>query len=275
MTNAIAILSDYSTSMQSSIEKHSMNVIHQDVTCGYAGEIYKLQKDYVEQWTKATEEITTYASALNANQQLYISQLSSQHGGNNSSQITIGTPRIQVKNIILGAILGAIVGVGYLILSTIFGGTIQAEDEILRRISVQRFGRLKIRPYKRRERILNKLLYGRAVQERDEQLESAVTRIATYCQSEGIKSIGLFGTTRYIRSESIKELLELLAAKGVHCEVLGNVLDNTEAYVAVDRMDRVILVETLGLCKIKRLYDEALICKSTKTDIVGYLLLDL
>lgn len=243
MDIALAIVNGYSVTMQDTIVEHKIDVTSETYGCGYSDSVYAKQKAFIDNWQQANALLTASQAALNANQLMYINALNTSELDEN--EIKEEKPEFSILLAIIGVIVGAVAGIAIVCAQVIFGGKIQTEQELLKRLSISNLGTHK-------------------------ELELVVARIENMIQNTKDNSVGLVSTTDALMSTFIQELQVELKEKNIVCESIGNIVKSPESYNKAANK-KIILVEVLGKTKIKDVYDESMACKNLGVEVIGYI----
>lgn len=206
---------------------------------GYSQYIYDLQQTYLNDYQ-------------NYNAQ-YESQLAIVAGEKEDMTIAKQKPSFSIKVAVVGLVLGIIIGIAVVCLMVIFGGKIQSEKEILRRLDINNFGSLDLK-------------HGDS-----EQYELLKSRICLRLQNAKVQQVVLVGTTSELLNETIVKLKTDLNNSKIECEVAGNILENRDALENMVAHKNVIIVEEIGKTKISDIYETARLCKVENVAIHGYI----
>lgn len=260
------IIEEYDVLLQDSMAEHSLTLIQQECCAKYLSDVYTFQKSYLQEWKDINTEFTTHVSTLTEAQKREIFE--TVEGG---TLITVAAkPSFSIKYAILGAVLGVLVALVAIFGAIIFGGRLQSEKELLKRLNICHFGNIYIANSKWVDKIIGKFLYGKKALNKEHQLEEISTRLQVFLQQSDVKKICLISTEKEISNETIMALSEMINKKGIECEIVGNVLKDTRALEKLSSKENIVLIETIGKSKIKEIYDESIVCLNAKARVVGY-----
>lgn len=258
----------FGNSLKKELGNFSLNKIQEIGSIRYMDSIYQDQKDFYKELETIKEDFNKHKATMTEYQ-----LLGTQENGetNSENEVKIPKPSFSIKYAIVGALLGAVLIIFYICLVTILGGRIQTEKEIGQRLGLVHLGNVFITKSTLLNKMLLQLLYGKKVDELDAETKVLVSRISMYLADKNAKRIAFVGTTDDLFSKEIEIVTELLKNVGVESIVSGDVLSDFKAMNSLTEVEYIILVETIGKSKIKKVYEEAAICMSVKAEVLGYI----
>lgn len=243
------ILDEFSRELNTTMAKHSLKLVEEKVIVGYSSEVDSKQSGYVERMNTAIANLDAHAETLTDLQKQVIER---EDNPQENEPVTITAPSFSIKWVVVGFVLGAVAAVGVIVLYVVFGGRLQTEQELLRRFDISHFGSLKTK-------------------EDSKRIDIVSARLGSCLEKAGRKEIALIGTTKEIRTEGVIALTEELKARGIKCELLGNILTEKEAFEAMKEKDCVVFVETIGQSVVKEIYEESMVCIDAQVEVIGYI----
>ena len=241
--NVKFIIKAYSDEIQGRVAEHKLTLVSEIYSNGYSESVFQKQKTFIDNWQSANALLTTSQAGLNANQLMYISSLNTEQ---ETVDVDMIKPNFSIVFAIIGIILGLVVGIAIVCVQVIFGGKIQTEQEMLKRLNISNLGTSK-------------------------DIDLVVVRIENMIQALENKSVGLISTTDVFSREFVEQLEKKLREKKITCEIVGNIVKNPMAYNKAAEISNIIMVEVLGETKIKDVYDESMACKDLGVEVVGYI----
>ena len=236
------IVYGYSDMLKGAVADHNLTLVSEVYSCGYSEAVFQKQKAFIDNWQAAKNLLITNQTGLNENQLLYINSLKEEQ----DVELELVEPSISVVFAIIGIILGVIIGVAIVCVQVIFGGKIQTEQELLKRLNISNLGT-------------------------HEEMDLVVARIEKMVQLSEDKTVGLLSTIEITSYNFVHQLQMQLQEKGISCEMIGNIVSESDAYKKAADTSNIILVEVLGKTKIKDVYAESMACKDLGVTVLGYI----
>ena len=240
-------INDVSEQLQEKMGHHTIIWVQDEYRCGYDGDVYIRQESFYKTTQDVNKQINESRKNLNEVQQKYIQSLESDV----ENSVDPVKPTISVKFIVIGAILGIGAGFAIVALFVLFGGKVQSEVEIEKRLQIPYLGSLN---------------------NKNNQIGMICVHIQAMLKNNDINSVGLIGLKASEKSESLMNLKNQLKEKGIECNIIGNILGDQESLEKASKAGAVIFVETIGKTSIEDIYNEAKICKDLGVEVEGYLM---
>ena len=252
----VKFVKEYSNSLQESMGTHSVTLVEEEYFCMYNEEVYIAQKSINNDYNAVSYDYKKAKENLSDKQKQYLllmddtfeNEFGETFEGNMESK-----PSISILFILVGAVCGAAAGMVLIIGIMLFGGKIQSEEEVERRLQIMNLGLIK------KSKARQEFLYN---------------RIETLIKNKEINEVGFVSTSDCMKNEEFIKVLNYLSENGIKCNVVGNILNDVEALRVLNNSTSIIFVETIGKTKIKDLYSEASVCTEVNADVVGYLMLE-
>lgn len=251
-------IKEYSTLLQDTMEKHTLKVVQENISVGVVSDILETQKSFYNHYREAETQLNSFESSLSDTQKAIIRM----SGEDKVAEIKTNKPTFNVVYIILGIILGAVVGVAVVAISVMFGGKLQTEKELQKRLNVSHFGTITIG---------KKLNKDDDNQMDNEKLELICAKIKALMKKENDSYISLIGTTQKIYSDYIESICSILEKDNIKCEIIGNIVDEKDTLDRINVENKFILVESIGESIVEKIYVESQICKDMNMDVLGYI----
>ena len=250
--NLIGYIKDYSNSLQERLGTHVLKVIEEEYICTYVEEVFQEQKYFIDSYESISSDYSRCRDSLTDKQKMYISSLD-ENNTDFDSDLSNLKPTIDFKFVIVGGILGVIFGVVIIIAFMLFGGCVQSEEEIEKRLQIINFGTIK------RNIKQNNVVFA---------------KVQTILNNLQLKKIGLVSTNNTLEGEQVTALIKCLEEDNVKCSIIGNIMKDDMAVKSLTDYDAKVFIDQVGTTKIRDVYQEASICKDVKTEVVGYLMLE-
>ena len=266
----IDILSVYSKNLQESIGSHNLNVISESYINGYVESIYVQQKTILNDKQIAITEFESFNNALTETQKVAIYEKFFANGEEFTSSEILPKPSISVKFMILGAAIGGILMIAIVIIRVLFGGRIQTDKEINKRVELNHIGTVKAIPLTKSDKLVNLLMSRDKNVDSTTQIERLAIHIQQICAVDQIESIKIIGTTEWLKLDVVQALQQVLREAGVQSQIVGNILDNSDNLSKLDNGSKVIIAEKINESKVADLYEEYKLCANINVKVLGY-----
>lgn len=261
-------VNNYSLSLKTVIGDNVVAVIGENYCCGYVDDVYRMQSNYIQYVQTALSEIDTYEATLTPIQKNAIPEME-EDDLVNSSKDEMVKPTFSVVLLLLGVCVGLVFGVAIVILLTIFNGKLQSEKELAKRLNIEYLGNVRIGKKNKVNGLVDKYVYKIKCDEKE--IDSLCARIKYSLKDSTTKKINIISTCEDFNNIMSNELENNLKLQGIECEIIGNIVDDVEAFKAIEGKDNIILVEVIGKSSVKEIYEEATICLNTNAPVIGYI----
>lgn len=267
----LEIIEEYSNSLSEIIASHDLKIIQKDITSGEYKAVFDMYNSYLSDFEATTNQLVAYENAFSKAQKEYISSYvdkSVQVDGEEDEQ---DKPLFELKNVILGAVVGLLFSIVIIYVWTIAGATIQTEEELYKRFHISNLGMMFGNDENVKNNLINKLLYDKNYSNIDEQIEIISIKLLRYLHSIDVKSVNFISTTEIMNYQSVQKLCAMLKDKNIDCRILNTTNNKKDYYEGVLENYKNIVVEVVGKSKIKNVYKEIQDCKTLNEEIMGYI----
>lgn len=242
-----SIVSLYSDELQEDIGGHKLEILYEEMTHGYLEQVHSVQNGNYSNISSAETALSNYFGTLSIKEKNYIAQRNGE-----AIEYVVSTPVFQMKYVVLGVGIGAIVCILIIVIQNLLNGKLHSQKEIMKRFQIIYYG-----------------LFSKDITK--EPLEKIVACIVKSCENEGSKKVAIISTLDNLSLEDINCLVRELAKNNIQCNILGNVLEDKDAVGALSKNIPIILIEKVEETKVKELYDEIVFCNNMKTKVIGYI----
>lgn len=239
----------YCESLQEGIGSHSLDIIQLQVECVSVENVYDWQKQYLQDYKNISSSVESLKGGLNEQQKMQIAVALDDSEFEDIEKVEVVQPGIEFKYAILGLVIGVVLGLGLIILVVLFGGKVQSEHEIQKRLQISYLG-----------------LAGK------EKNQMIIAKLNTMSSQRNINDIKFISSSDFTKDEKMKEIMIGLKENNISCSVIDKILVNESAMQNLSEESNVVMVEIIGKTKVEDLYQEALLCKELNTNIIGYLM---
>lgn len=245
----------------------SIHLIQKDYVVKTLSSVYTMQKKFHTEYTTTKNEYMASVENLTDLQIAYILSQNNELSTEFSEILGVAYPRVNIMALVTGAFLGIVFACVMVVVATIFGGRIQSDKEILKRLGICHLGNVSMLQDKGLDSIVAKL-YGKSISRNSSvQLNEIASRLQVIRKNSEVNNVILIGTSEAISGKYFDKWAEYLQ----NYKIVGNILENHEHIQEMEKNANVILVETVGRTKVKDLYDEALLCLDANVNVVGYI----
>lgn len=241
-----SIIMLYSDKLQEDIGSHKLEILYEEITHGYLEEVYSMQDENYESISSLETALSNYFGILSIREKNYINQSLVK-----PVEGVMTKPTFQINYMFIGMGIGAIACVLAIVILSLLDGKLHSEKETSKRLQIIYYG-----------------LIGREID--IEQLEIVISYIVKSCETAKKQNVAIISTLNSLLREDMQFLIDTLKNNNIQCNVLGNVLKNSDAIEKLSTDIPVILIEEVGKSKIKDIYEEAAICKDLGIQVLGY-----
>jgi hypothetical protein len=224
--------------------------------------------------TNLTTDEKTYYEALVAREELR-SDDAAQDGAE-----TISVPQmtyLHPKYMLLGAVLGLLVAVAYIVLRYINSGTLHVPDEVKTRYGVELLACVAAQQPKHSgaDRLLRRMFHREQSEEENaNELRMAETQARIIMNREALKRICITGSFRDEQgAQTVSQLQSALAGNAESIISCASPLTDVDALNELVAADGVVLIESVARSKVADIRREVELCRSNGTVIVGAIVL--
>lgn len=235
----------------------------------YITAIYETQRNYYDKLNSAETDLANCVATLSVAQKAYIDEME-----NTSSEIQDAVnpvkPVIDVKYAVVGAFIGCFIAVVAVAVSVMFGGRLQTDNELSRRLGIINIGVVDKNKQVLMNRLISKVIYGRNVESIGEQMQMLVNKLKMLMKNSALEDIVLVGTYEGAENE-LEVITNSFKENGINCTFDKEKKNILELVVKMNDAQKIILVEKIGVSRIREIYEVANVCSSAKKDVVGYI----
>lgn len=292
----ISVLEEDLDSYQSEIEKvfgkHKLSLVNESVEVTVDNDVYNAQQNRKNVILGLENNIASYKASFNDNQKsLYAGEIlvredeeeeegtDGQEEEEETEEVAPPTPQVRVKNILLGAVLGAFLVCMIRAMAYILSGKLKAEDNIGAYLGVPKLGSIE-EAHKEAAGPFGKVdswIDGFSRKDyrnlsKEQQLQMAVSNIALYCEKGGMKHI-YFNSSVNCAGESTDALKEMLDRRGISVKDGFSILQDAKAMEDMTKADGVVFLEQAGKSQNEDLEREIKICREYGKTVIGLVVL--
>lgn len=244
--------------------------------------LFKEQKDCVNDMNLATSSIRTLKASLTEAQKNYLNALlDNTNEAKKEEKETLGANQMIISNIkyiIGGFLVGAFLAMGYLACKYLFSPFLFSHEEIKDYFDSTVLGTLKIGEYKD-NKINNWLINIFHKKENgfssEEKMEMIISNIRLIAQKKQLKNIHITGS---VNSKDIGEVKKTLkkALNGVVTDItIGlNIHYDAESLEQLTKSEGVVFIEQVGKSFSKEINEEIEICNKYGIEIIGVVVME-
>lgn len=262
------IIKKYSEEIQLTMHEHEVVVVEESYICGFIEDVYKIQSNYVYNTATLLAKIGDYEGAFSEGQRMAVYEATGDERFSNLMKPE--KPRFSLLFLVLGGVIGFIIGIGIIVVITIFNGKIQSEKELSKRLNIDCLGSLRIGKIGKRDKFIDKYLYK--VETTDREVETLCARVQLCLKDAPNKKVELISTADVFSDSMVEKLQETMRVKGIKCEVIGNIVKDAIALERISESENIVLVEKIDKSRVKDIYEEAQICVEVDASVIGYIL---
>lgn len=280
---------DYKSDVVKNFGQHKLKLVGEAVQVTVDSDIYNLQQNRKNILLNLENNIANYKNTFTDNQKkLYAAEVIV-NADENSDQseetqtafiITPPTPQLKAKNVILGALLGAVLSCGVYAGMYILSGKMQAEESMNANLDITNLGYIEKEDKAQAVGIFKKIdawIDGLSRKNYDnlskeQQIEMAVSNISLYCEKGGMKTI-FFNSSSNCSEERTERLKELLEERGFEVKEGFSILQDAKALEDMSRADGVVFLEQVGKSYYEDIRREINLCNEHEKNILGLVVL--
>jgi len=245
------LISQKQKSLTEVIGPNDLVLLQESVENGYCSDVYDVQNKFYTDMTTIKKNMTTLSNSMSDAQKLAVMEAS-------DAQLALidGQPNAlkdMIKYAVLGFAVGAVLGVMFVVLGTLFNGKLQSDRELAKRLQVAHLGTLN--------------------DTQDGVIMTAV-RIMKLLESQGKKQVHFVSTEGVISNDNICKVCDLLSEKQIQTKILGDITMEQSALTELASETPVILIETIGKSVVSKVYQQAELCRDMNVAIMGYIAME-
>lgn len=269
---------------------HEVKLVNESVEVTVDNDIYNSQQNRKNTLLNLENNIASYKNAFNDNQKsLYAGELLVNEDQTEESQEAADAaegvlaeapaePQLRVKNLLLGAVLGAFLICMLRAMVYILSGKLKAEDNVEAYLGIAGLGLIaenKTAAKGAAGKIdawldsLSKRNMGNLTKE--QQIKMAASNILLYCEKGNMKEIYLNSSVNCV--EAADELIKLLKERGIAVKEGFSILQDALAMEEMSKADGVVFVEQAGKSRYEDLEREVKLCKEHEKMVIGLVVL--
>lgn len=285
-------LEEYQDKVTEIFGKHTLALVNESVETTVDNDIYNTQYNRRNILLNLENNIASYKAAFNEDQKsLYAGQIlvdedelsegenDSEQAGDEAEDLAPLTPQIRVKNILLGAILGAFLVCMIRAMVYILSGKLKAEDNVEAYLGVAGLGGI-AENKKEQKGAFGKLdawldsLSRRNIGNltKEQQLKMVASNILLYCEKDNRKQIYLNSSVNCLE-EKAGELVRMLEERGIEVKDGFSILQDASAMEEMSKTDGVVFMEEAGKSRYEDLEREVKLCKEHGKTVIGLVVL--
>lgn len=276
-------LKDYKAEIAKVFGDHKLSLVNESVEVTVDNDVYGTQQNRKNILLNLENNIAGYKAAFNDNQKsLYEGEIivSEDEQAENEAEegleeVLPVVPKVRVKNILLGAILGAFLVCMVRAMNYILSGRLKAEDNIDAYLNVPSLGCIE-EDVKEPKGIFGKLdawidgfsrrSYGNLSKE--QQIKMVVSNITLYCEKGEMDNI-YFNSSVNCTEEKAGSMAEMLKERGIAVKSGFSILQDASAMEDMSRADGVVFLEEAGKSRYEDLEREIRLCREHGKTIIG------
>lgn len=244
---AVEKIKEYVAQLNEVIGSNTCDLLQSTYSKGYIPGVYIAQKNYLTEVETISNEYKAHKNSMTEFQLKY-----AEGKDEEIEEVTVlEKPKLSKKMMVLGLIIGTVFSSGIVCILYIWNGKLKSQKEIQKRLGLQNLGTM--------------------VTGQDEQIEYLVAKIKVRMEHSGTNKVVLVGTSKFVDNEDFSKLVELFKSQNIEYEIIGDVLKEKTALEKLSIETKVILVEAIGLSKVKDLYEENEVCADCNAEIIGYI----
>ena len=256
------------------------------------GELHQLQADYLDENIADQEELAKMKADMSADQVAAYLEMEREvfdrgETGNeaSNSDAELQNPdtgaqpakvSIDLKQVLLGMVLGAVLAVVYIFVAYLMTGKLRTVGEVEKLYGVKMLGVMRNTQQKKKvfaavDKLVWKLEHGRnAVLSDKEEQQLVAASIYIQCQKYGTSTVYASGSKlENISAEIMNALKEELALKGITLVIGKDVSGNADALLDASKAGNVLLVEEKRVSAYKDILKAVQMCVNNHIRVLG------
>ena len=244
------LISKYLKKIETIIGSADKRIVQETYNSIVSDTLYNRQKNFYTEWKTVKSEFESMKTQLTHNQKVALGMEGEQH-----TPINVEKPKFSIVYTIVGLFFGLLVSIFGMFLKVVFGGKLQGENEIEKRLGILNYGKMKV--------------LDKNGEIEEGPLSLVVDKILLSVRKEN--EICFIGTMNEKYQKELDALKLRLKESGVPSFVVENALENPKELAKIENNVKVIWLEGIGKSKVKEIYDLAALCKGAKIDVLGYI----
>lgn len=236
-------------------------------------QIYDMQTDANTLAKRFSDNQTSYYQLYQSKKELQGNLIT-----DTNTEVVATEPKITIKNIMIGIIVGIILAGAYITVCYILSGRLHSTDDLHYYYKLTIYGQIET---EKRERGIfapdNKLSAWRQKRQiglsKEEQIKETIAFIALSCQQKSIQQIALIGQWLDEGTDDINKIIAGLKEKGITASLLSEFLYDGETLELCAKIKNVILVEQKGHSQYKDIAAEIMKANNYQIEILGAIVL--
>ena len=282
----------YTTSLTMNGVVHVCTLLQETTTVVADGELHQFQADYLDENIADQEELAKMKADMSADQVAAYLEMEREvfdrgETGNeaSNSDAELQNPdtgaqpakvSIDLKQVLLGMVLGAVLAVVYIFVAYLMTGKLRTVGEVEKLYGVKMLGVMRNTQQKKKvfvavDKLVWKLEHGRnAVLSDKEEQQLVAASIYIQCQKYGTSTVYASGSKlANISAEIMNALKEELASKGITLVIGKDVTGNADALLDASKAGNVLLVEEKRVSAYKDILKAVQMCVNNHIRVLG------
>lgn len=239
---------------------HTLSLINQNIQTSYDQSVIDTQNSMTQSIYSMEVDIAKRRAQLSSEQEAYLFGLLAINENRavadraiDETGFELQPPRISIKFIALGIILGAMIPCGMAVLQVIFAARLLTPNKLWELYGIEVLSVITVTsPKKRFLQGIDKFLIGKRDRHKkkrslEEQLQSGISGIVLTCEQNNINSIVLTGTNMVgYDADIIKKLSDGIESRGIAVKLLNDISYNAEDLTECAKVGNMFLLESVN-----------------------------
>ena len=253
---------------------HQLLEVNASVDNMMSEELLKKRENIIRGYDSVKISIDNARKMLTSREKMYIEEnLAYEQYKSQYVVVVDNENKIELKYVVVGAILGAFFVVAYHVLVTILSDKLQDEKDIRTLFNVKLIGTVCDGLNKKgiMNSLLNKIRYrNEETYSYSEQIDRLGTRIAILCEQKGISNVFISGCSiGMINSDIVADLQKVLEDKKITVCSVGKVNGDALSLEKAKTAQGVVLLEKIQSSKYEQIEQEIIALKDYEIPLVG------
>lgn len=278
IANAISTcLESYQSQLNSAVGEHRLVLVNQSSSQVVDKSLWNYSVDRITNLTTTKESLKTLKAEFNDDQLVVFQYYSAQAAGEEMQETVAAeatSVSISKKCVALGAIVGSVLAVIFILLRYFAGGVVSTVSDLEGMYNLCILGNLQISKRSIWISIWDKLT-GRKKIAVEEEYTLLMLKIRNVCEKGGIKRLLISGSTGLqMDCEWISKLVSDLKKLGVEMEIADDVIRSSEVVDKLSKFEHIIFVEKMRSSRFADIAQEKKSCMEQKVQIEGVIILN-
>jgi len=188
---------------------------------------------------------------------------------------------VDLKQVVIGAILGAVLAIVYLFVAYLLTGKLRTANEVEKLYSVKLLGTLEDTEQKKKAFVgVDKMIYrlrhlGTKNVSKEEQVKLAAASVAILCQKKEVNTVYVSSSKLDAISTKVLEALRAeLERKGITLQLGADILSDADALLAAAKIGNIVLVEKESKSAYKGILKCVQVCDNNHIDVLGMVVIE-